>query len=160
MKGFIVYLNSYCSWRLNWVSAYAIFTNMNFAWLWFTARLHIVYPMLFKLSSTKSDRNTHCGVLEFVADEGKIYLPYWVSNYMVILVNCVKLIKVVLTLNAEHQKKGEYFLLLATHNFVQKWKNLHGKHAIIPLLFLFMHRFFLFNLTHCFEKLSNISLSK
>lgn len=76
--------------------------------------------MLFKLSSTKSDRNTHCGVLEFVADEGKIYLPYWVSNYMVILVNCVKLIKVVLTLNAEHQKKGEYFLLLATHNFVQK----------------------------------------
>lgn len=62
--------------------------------------------MLFKLSSTKSGRNTHCGVLEFVADEGKIYLPYWVSNYMVILVNCVKLIKVVLTLNAEHQKKG------------------------------------------------------
>lgn len=43
-------------------------------------RLHIVYPMLFKLSSTKSDRNTHCGVLEFVADEGKIYLPYWMMR--------------------------------------------------------------------------------
>lgn len=61
--------------------------------------------MLFKLSSTKSDRNTHCGVLEFVADEGKIYLPYWVSNYMVILVNCLKLIKVVLTLSARTSEK-------------------------------------------------------
>ena len=42
------------------------------------ARLHIVYPMLFKLSNSRSGRNTHCGVLEFVADEGKIYIPYWV----------------------------------------------------------------------------------
>lgn len=61
--------------------------------------------MLFKLSSTKSGRNTHCGVLEFVADEGKIYLPYWVSNYMVILVNCLKPIKVVLTLSARTSEK-------------------------------------------------------
>lgn len=35
--------------------------------------------MLFKLTNTKGNRTTHCGVLEFVADEGKIYLPYWVS---------------------------------------------------------------------------------
>ena len=25
-------------------------------------------------------RETHCGVLEFVADEGRIYIPYWVRN--------------------------------------------------------------------------------
>ena len=37
--------------------------------------------MLFKLSNSRSGRNTHCGVLEFVADEGKIYLPYWVSGH-------------------------------------------------------------------------------
>ena len=43
------------------------------------ARLNIVYPMLFKLKNSKSERATHCGVLEFVADEGKMYLPYWVS---------------------------------------------------------------------------------
>lgn len=90
--------------------------------------------MLFKLSSTKSGRNTHCGVLEFVADEGKIYLPYWVSNYMVILVNCVKLIKVVLTLNAEHQKKG--ILPPLTHpQFCAKvkklaWKTCHHSSTI------------------------------
>lgn len=42
-------------------------------------RLNIVYPMLFKLTNKKTNRITHCGVLEFVADEGKVYLPYWVS---------------------------------------------------------------------------------
>lgn len=127
MKGFIVYLNSYCSWRLNWVSAYAMFTKMNFTWLWLTARLHIVYPMLFKLSSTKSGRNTHCGVLEFVADEGKIYLPYWVSNYMVILVNCLKLIKVVLTLSARTSEKRWILPPLSHPQFCAKVKNLVWK---------------------------------
>ena len=34
-------------------------------------RLNIVYPMLFKLTNKKTKRETHCGVLEFVADEGK-----------------------------------------------------------------------------------------
>lgn len=41
-------------------------------------RLNINYPMLFKLTNKKTNRITHCGVLEFVADEGKVYLPYWV----------------------------------------------------------------------------------
>ncbi|KAJ7386957.1 Ubiquitin recognition factor in ER-associated degradation protein 1 [Desmophyllum pertusum] len=47
-------------------------------------RLHIVYPMLFKLSNARSGRNTHCGVLEFVADEGKIYLPYWMMRNLLL----------------------------------------------------------------------------
>lgn len=33
--------------------------------------------MTFKLTNTAANRSTHCGVLEFVADEGKIYVPYW-----------------------------------------------------------------------------------
>ena len=45
-----------------------------------TARLHIQYPMLFKLTNKKMKRETHCGVLEFVADEGRIYIPYWVGR--------------------------------------------------------------------------------
>ena len=40
------------------------------------ARLNISYPMLFKLSN--KNRSTHCGVLEFVAEEGRIYIPHWV----------------------------------------------------------------------------------
>jgi len=42
--------------------------------------LNIVYPMLFKLANKTSGRTTHCGVLEFVADEGKIYIPYWMMQ--------------------------------------------------------------------------------
>ncbi|KAL0818386.1 hypothetical protein ABMA28_008859 [Loxostege sticticalis] len=40
-------------------------------------RLNIEYPMIFKLTNKKTKRVTHCGVLEFVADEGKVYLPHW-----------------------------------------------------------------------------------
>lgn len=43
-------------------------------------RLEITYPMLFELINGSKDRMTHAGVLEFIAEEGKIYLPYWVST--------------------------------------------------------------------------------
>ncbi|XP_006818061.1 ubiquitin recognition factor in ER-associated degradation protein 1-like [Saccoglossus kowalevskii] len=48
------------------------------------SRLNIVYPMLFKLTNKKTDRMTHSGVLEFVADEGKIYLPYWLMRNLLL----------------------------------------------------------------------------
>jgi len=47
-------------------------------------RLNIVYPMLFKLTNRKTDQITHCGVLEFVADEGKVYLPYWMMRNLLL----------------------------------------------------------------------------
>ncbi|XP_076031541.1 ubiquitin fusion-degradation 1-like [Oratosquilla oratoria] len=47
-------------------------------------RLNIVYPMLFKLSNRKGNRSTHCGVLEFVADEGKLYIPYWMMRNLLL----------------------------------------------------------------------------
>ena len=43
-------------------------------------RLNIVYPMLFKLTNNATGRTTPCGVLEFVADEGKIFIPYWMMQ--------------------------------------------------------------------------------
>ena len=43
------------------------------------ARLNISYPMLFKLSNDKKGLYSHCGVLEFIAEEGRIYVPHWVS---------------------------------------------------------------------------------
>ncbi|XP_031254973.1 ubiquitin fusion degradation protein 1 homolog [Pistacia vera] len=48
------------------------------------ASLHIEYPMLFELSNTSAGRITHCGVLEFIADEGLIYLPYWMMENMLL----------------------------------------------------------------------------
>lgn len=47
-------------------------------------RLNIIYPMLFKLTNKKINRITHCGVLEFVADEGKVYLPYWMMHNLLL----------------------------------------------------------------------------
>lgn len=47
-------------------------------------RLNIVYPMLFKLTNTEKGRMTHCGVLEFVADEGKCYMPYWMMRNLLL----------------------------------------------------------------------------
>lgn len=47
-------------------------------------RLNIVYPMLFKLTNPQKERITHCGVLEFVADEGKCYMPYWMMRNLLL----------------------------------------------------------------------------
>lgn len=35
--------------------------------------------MLFQVENRRDARSTHCGVLEFIADEGMVYMPYWVS---------------------------------------------------------------------------------
>ncbi|CAG5126037.1 unnamed protein product, partial [Candidula unifasciata] len=43
-------------------------------------RLNIQYPMLFRLTNRKTNKETHCGVLEFVADEGRAFLPYWMMR--------------------------------------------------------------------------------
>ena len=50
-------------------------------------RLHITYPMLFELINGSKDAVTHAGVLEFIAEEGKIYLPYWVCRSKVYIDN-------------------------------------------------------------------------
>jgi ubiquitin fusion degradation protein 1 len=36
--------------------------------------------MLFKVENIAAGRTTHCGVLEFVAQEGHVYLPRWVGR--------------------------------------------------------------------------------
>jgi ubiquitin fusion degradation protein 1 len=44
------------------------------------ARLSISYPMMFMVSNPQLGKKTHCGVLEFSAEEGLCYLPYWVMK--------------------------------------------------------------------------------
>ncbi|XP_021894577.1 ubiquitin fusion degradation protein 1 homolog [Carica papaya] len=48
------------------------------------ASMHIDYPMLFNLSNPSAEKVTHCGVLEFIADEGLVYLPYWMMENMLL----------------------------------------------------------------------------
>lgn len=40
-------------------------------------RSHITYPMLFELINGEEGKTAHAGVLEFVAEEGRVYLPQW-----------------------------------------------------------------------------------
>lgn len=42
------------------------------------ARLNVDYPMLFSL--TCGSYKTHCGVLEFTAEEGSCYIPFWMMK--------------------------------------------------------------------------------
>jgi len=48
------------------------------------ASLMIDYPMLFQVESAKEKKTTHCGVLEFVADEGHAYMPYWMMQNLLL----------------------------------------------------------------------------
>lgn len=48
------------------------------------ASLQIDYPMLFELYNAATERRSHCGVLEFTADEGMIYMPYWMMQNMLL----------------------------------------------------------------------------
>lgn len=43
------------------------------------ARLQVDYPMLFKLTADDG-KQTHCGVLEFTAEEGCVYIPFWMMQ--------------------------------------------------------------------------------
>ena len=36
--------------------------------------------MLFEIANLREGRVSHCGVMEFVAEEGVVYLPYWVRD--------------------------------------------------------------------------------
>ncbi|XVE48953.1 hypothetical protein DITRI_Ditri01bG0043400 [Diplodiscus trichospermus] len=46
--------------------------------------LHIDYPMLFELRNDAAERVSHCGVLEFIAEEGMIYMPYWMMENLLL----------------------------------------------------------------------------
>ncbi|XP_064950360.1 uncharacterized protein LOC135602890 [Musa acuminata AAA Group] len=48
------------------------------------AALHIDYPMLFELHNVATERVSHCGVLEFIAEEGMIYMPYWMMQNLLL----------------------------------------------------------------------------
>lgn len=45
---------------------------------------HLDYPMLFELYNAATEHRSHCGVLEFTADEGMLYMPYWMMQNMLL----------------------------------------------------------------------------
>ncbi|TKR70126.1 hypothetical protein L596_022186 [Steinernema carpocapsae] len=47
-------------------------------------RLNIQYPMMFKITNVNPEHQkaTHCGVLEFLAEEGRCYVPAWMMRQL------------------------------------------------------------------------------
>lgn len=70
------------------------FRDLNFI---LAAYLQIDYPMVFELNNPSAGKITHCGVLEFTADEGLIYLPYWVGGTNIVLLNLLLTCEFLLT---------------------------------------------------------------
>ncbi|ORX71897.1 UFD1-domain-containing protein [Linderina pennispora] len=51
------------------------------------SRLEVVYPLQFQLynaSAESGGKLTHCGVLEFTAEEGRVYLPEWMMETLML----------------------------------------------------------------------------
>ena len=45
------------------------------------ARMNVEYPMLFELRNDAIGKKTHCGVMEFSAEEGRCYMPFWMMQH-------------------------------------------------------------------------------
>lgn len=48
------------------------------------AQMNVEYPMLFELSNPRMGKRTHCGVLEFSAEEGRCYIPFWMMQNLIL----------------------------------------------------------------------------
>ncbi|XP_022696543.1 ubiquitin fusion degradation protein 1 homolog isoform X2 [Varroa jacobsoni] len=42
------------------------------------------YPMMFKIRNVRLHRESHCGVLEFSAEEGRCLLPFWLMRLLLL----------------------------------------------------------------------------
>jgi ubiquitin fusion degradation protein 1 len=47
-------------------------------------RMNVDYPLLFEVSNPPYSRHTHCGVLEFTAEEGRCHLPFWMMSNLLV----------------------------------------------------------------------------
>jgi ubiquitin fusion degradation protein 1 len=44
------------------------------------SKLHVQWPLQLELINGEKEKHTHAGVLEFVAEEGRAYIPHWVRS--------------------------------------------------------------------------------
>eukprot|EP01032_Pedospumella_encystans_P024320 gene24320-27512_t len=48
------------------------------------ARMNVEYPMLFEITNNSIGKKTHCGVLEFSAEEGWCYMPFGMMQNLLV----------------------------------------------------------------------------
>lgn len=44
------------------------------------SKLHVQWPLLMEMLNGEKGLHSHAGVLEFIAEEGRAYIPQWVSS--------------------------------------------------------------------------------
>lgn len=49
--------------------------------------MNVEYPMKFELTNEAENKRTHCGVLEFSAEEGRCYMPFWMMQSLLVRLN-------------------------------------------------------------------------
>lgn len=84
-------------------------------------RLNIEYPMLFSVHNRRSGRNTHCGVLEFVADEGLAHMPHWMMQNLVLAEGdqiAIRNVKLPVATYARFKAQHVSFLEIGNHKAV------------------------------------------
>ena len=57
------------------------------------ANENIDYPLMFKVQNKENKKTTHCGVLQFTAEEGTIAMPFWVMCYSLVFYFTFKIFK-------------------------------------------------------------------
>lgn len=48
------------------------------------SRMHVQWPLTMELVNGDKEKHTHCGLLEFIAEEGRAYLPQWMMQSLVL----------------------------------------------------------------------------
>ncbi|OTA97146.1 hypothetical protein M434DRAFT_392099 [Hypoxylon sp. CO27-5] len=48
------------------------------------SQLHVQWPLMLELVNGEKERHTHAGVLEFVAEEGRAYIPQWMMQTLLL----------------------------------------------------------------------------
>ena len=93
--------------------------------------------MLFELQNGATERVSHCGVLEFIAEEGMIYMPYWVR--FGILFFCILNIFILILLNPTQRTRtsksliDDFFSLQMMENLLlQEGDTVRVKNVTLP----------------------------
>ena len=85
------------------------------------ARMEIDYPMLFQIENEELGRKSHCGVLEFSAEEGRCFMPFAMMQSMLLEEGAIVKVKNVALKKANYLKfraQSVDFLDIANHRAV------------------------------------------
>lgn len=61
-------------------SIFHFFLKKFLFFIFILAQMNLQWPLLFEIENPNTSMKVHCGVQEFIAEEGRIYMPNWMIN--------------------------------------------------------------------------------